>query len=258
MPGFGSSPFGTSPFGTGGDTIEVDGAFIEVVSARIVNPQVDGVFAEVIGANARIPRVDGVFIEVISRFGLQLDFIDEDEMFEPTLTGVDLEDYVYLREGSDPEPRYYTLEGETGFLALESAPNPPGQLFLDFIDEDQMFEPVMSKGLMQITLDFIDEDAIYEPTMTLTVGTTLTLDFIDEDEIYEVTLTGGATSTVTLDFIDEDEMWEPEFRTPSIPPPVPRDPNAQRFPASGGSDETRRRGMHPVSGGTTVRGPRGR
>lgn len=237
----------------------VDGAFIETLSTVIDNPHVYGAFAEVVGANARLPRVDGAFIEVISTYGVQLDFIDEDEMFEPTVSTVALEDYVYLREGSDPEPRYYELEGSGGFLALESAPDEPNLINLDFIDEDEMFEPVVSRGpATAVTLDFIDEDAMYEPTATLSTGATLTLDFIDEDEFYEITVALGTSLVTTLDFIDEDEMWEPELRTPSVPPPVPRDPHAQRFPASGGSDDLRRRGVHPVSGGTTVRGPRGR
>ena len=240
-------------------TPQVYGALTEVISEVIVNPRVYGGLAEVVTANARIPNVYGAFIEVISAQGVQLDFIDEDEMFEPTVSTVALEDNVYLREGADAEPHYYELEDSSGFLALESAPDEPNLINLDFIDEDEMFEPVVSRGpATAVTLDFIDEDAIYEPTATLSTGATLTLGFIDEDEFYEITVALGTSLITTLDFIDEDEMFEFDFRTPSVPPPVPREPGAQRFPASGGSDDTKRRGMRPVSGGTTVRGPRGR
>ena len=167
------------------------------------------------------------------------------------------EDGVYLSESG--EPNYYDLEDLRGVYLLEGSPDEANLINLDFIDEDEMFEPVVSRGpATAVALDFIDEDAIYEPTVTLSTGTALTLDFIDEDAIYEITVALSTSLNTTLDFIDEDEMFEFDFRTPSIPPPVPRDPYAQRFPASGGSDEPRRRGVHPVSGGTTVRGPRGR
>lgn len=240
-----------------GNEPRVDGAYIEAISEVTNNPRIDGAYTEVVGANAHIPRLDGVFIEVISYLGLQLDFIDDDEMYEPTLTSVDLEDNVYLREGATEA--YYELEGGGGFFQLESAPNPPGELTLDFINEDEMYEPVMTKGPnTQIALDFIDEDAMYEPTMELAAGGGFTLDFIDEDTMYEPMMTLGVPMVMTLDFIDEDEVWEIVYTTPGWPPPVPREPGAQRFPAGGGFDDTRRRGFRPVSGGTTVRGRSGR